>query len=161
AREKALTSQIEQIQARIEELTARLRDLDLDLDHLRITRKTLLVLAGEPDPASPPPPAPVVPGHPAYQQILTLMTSAGQPTRARDLCLALDLPLERKNIENTRAKLKRLVSLALLVETEPGLLAQPRPYSGNEPVTSTPHAAQAIKGASTHESPSQAGTAAG
>ena len=127
AREKALTSQIEQIQARIEELTARLRDLDLDLDHLRITRKTLLVLAGEPDPASPPPPAPVVPGHPAYQQILTLMTSAGQPTRARDHCLALDLPLERKNIENTRAKLKRLVSLGILVETEPGLFAQPRP----------------------------------
>ncbi|GAA3252702.1 hypothetical protein [Nonomuraea helvata] len=32
----------------------------------------------------------------------------------------LDLPLERKNIENTRAKLKRLVSLGILVETELG-----------------------------------------
>ncbi|WP_206641891.1 hypothetical protein [Nonomuraea polychroma] len=84
-------------------MTARLRDLDQDLDHLRITRKTLLVLAGEPRPASPPPPAPAVPDHPAYQQILTLMADTGQPSRARDLCLALDLPLARKNIENTRA----------------------------------------------------------
>lgn len=126
AREKALTSQIERTRDQIEELTARLRELDQDLDHLRITRKTLLVLAAEPDPAPPPPPAPVVPDHPAYQQILTLITG-GQPTRARDLCLALDLPLERKNIENTRAKLKRLVTLGILVETEPGLFAQSRP----------------------------------
>jgi hypothetical protein len=127
AREKALTGHIEQIQAQIEELTARLRDLDQDLDHLRITRKTLLVLAGELDPAPPPPPAAVVPDHPAYQQILTLMADIGQPSRARDLCLALDLPLARKNIENTRAKLKRLVSLGVLEEIEPGLFAQPRP----------------------------------
>jgi hypothetical protein len=126
-REKALTSHIEQIQAQIEELTARLRELDQNLDHLRITRKTLLVLAAEPDPALPPPPASVIPDHPAYQQILTLMSDAGQPTRARDLCLALDLPLARKNIENTRAKLKRLVTLGILVEAEPGLFARPRP----------------------------------
>jgi hypothetical protein len=126
AREKALTSQIEQTRDQIEELTSRLRELDQDLDHLRITRKTLLVLAAEPDPAPPPPPAPVVPDHPAYQHILALMASAGQPIRARDLCLALDLPLERKNIENTRAKLKRLVTLGVLVETEPGLFTQPR-----------------------------------
>lgn len=72
AREKALTSHLEQTQAQIEELTARLRDLDQDLDHLRITRKTLLVLAGEPDPASLPPPAPAIPDHPVYQQILLL-----------------------------------------------------------------------------------------
>ncbi|MEV4115468.1 hypothetical protein [Nonomuraea sp. NPDC049695] len=126
AREEALTSQIEQARDQIEELTARLQELDQDLDHLRITRKTLLLLAAEPDPAPPLPPAPVVPDHPSYQQILTLMTG-GQPTRARDLCPALDLPLERKNIENTRAKLKRLVTLGILVETEPGLFAQPRP----------------------------------
>jgi hypothetical protein len=128
AREKALSGHIEQIPTQIEELTARLRDLDQDLDHLRITRKTLLVvLAREPDPASPPPPAPAVPDHPAYRQILTLMADTGQPSRARDLCLALDLPLARKNIENTRAKLKRLVNLGILVEIEPGLFAQPRP----------------------------------
>ncbi|MDP9843691.1 hypothetical protein [Streptosporangium lutulentum] len=33
AREQVLTSQIEQTQAQIEELTGRLRDLDQDLDH--------------------------------------------------------------------------------------------------------------------------------
>ncbi|MER6178932.1 hypothetical protein [Streptosporangium sp. NPDC001681] len=126
AREQALTGQIEQARAQIEELTARLRELDQDLDHLRITRKTLLALASEPDPA-PPLPAPAFPGHPAYQQILTLMADTGQPTRARDLCLALDLPLVRNNIENTRAKLKRLVTLGILVEIEPGLFTQPRP----------------------------------
>lgn len=53
--------------------------------------------------------------------------TGGQPTRARDLCLALDLPMERENIENTRAKLNRLVTLGVLVEAEPGLFAQPRP----------------------------------
>jgi hypothetical protein len=127
AREKTLTSRIEQTHAQIEELTGRLRDLDQDLDHLRITRKTLLQLAEEPDPTPPPPPAPMVPDHPAYQQILTLMADTDQPSRARDLCLALDLPLARKNIENTRAKLKRLVSLGILVEIEPGLFAQHRP----------------------------------
>ncbi|GAA4049223.1 hypothetical protein [Nonomuraea soli] len=126
AREQALTEQIEQARAQIEELTARLHDLDQDLDRLRITRKTLLVLAAEPDPV-PPLPAPTLPGHPAYQQILTIMADTGQPTRARDLCLALGLPLVRNNIENTRAKLKRLVSLGILVEIEPGLFAPPRP----------------------------------
>lgn len=47
--------------------------------------------------------------------------------RARDLCQALDLPLKPKNIESTRHKLKRLVSLGVLAETEPGLFIQRRP----------------------------------
>ncbi|TDD10370.1 hypothetical protein E1292_07605 [Nonomuraea deserti] len=64
-RDKALTSQIEQTRDQIEELAGRLRELDQDLDHLRITRKTLLVLAAEPDPAPLPPPAPAVPALPA------------------------------------------------------------------------------------------------
>ncbi|MFB4276851.1 hypothetical protein ACBJ59_16270 [Nonomuraea sp. MTCD27] len=67
------------------------------------------------------------------------MTGTGRPTRARDLCSAL----ERKNFEDARAKLKRLVSLGIPVEIEPG------PLPGNEPMTSPPHPAQAIKGAST------------
>ncbi|TDD08250.1 hypothetical protein [Nonomuraea diastatica] len=127
AREKALTGQAEQMRAQIDELTARLRDLDQDIEHLKISRKTLLTLAEEPDPAPSPQPALVLPDHPAYQQILTILADTGQPMRARDLCLALDLPLARKNVENTRAKLKRLVSLGVLAETEPGLFAQPRP----------------------------------
>lgn len=78
-------------------------------------------------PAPPQQPAPVLSEHPAYQQVLTILADTGQPMRARDLCLALDLPLVRKNVENTRAKLKRLVSLGILTETEPGLFAQPCP----------------------------------
>jgi len=37
------------------------------------------------------------------------------------------LPIAAKNTENIRSKLKRLVSLGILIETEPGLFTQPRP----------------------------------
>jgi hypothetical protein len=67
------------------------------------------------------------PEHPAYQQILTAFADLGRPLRARDLCVALDLPILPKNTESIRAKLKRLVSRGILIETEPGLFAQPRP----------------------------------
>ena len=46
---------------------------------------------------------------------------------ARDPCIALDLPVMPKHVEGTRAKLKRLVGLAFLDETEPGLFQQARP----------------------------------
>ena len=104
----------------------RVRELDEAIDHLRITSKTLLALASKPatEPAGPPP---VLPGHPAYQQILTVFADAGRAMRARDLCQALDLPIAPKNTENIRSKLKRLASRGILVETEPGLFTQPRP----------------------------------
>ena len=126
AREQALTREAGQARALIDDLTAKLRELDEAIGHLRITRKTLLSLASEPaaEPAGPPP---VLPGHPAYQQILTVFADAGRPMRARDLCQAMDLPIVPKNTENIRIKLKRLVSRGILVETEPGLFTQPRP----------------------------------
>jgi hypothetical protein len=128
ARERALTSRLEQTQAEIDVLTTRLGELGEAVEHLRITRKTLIDLAGEDavtaEPATPPP---AVPEHPAYQQILTAFADQGRPLRARDLCQALDLPIVSKNTENIRAKLKRLVSRGILLETEPGLFTQPRP----------------------------------
>ncbi|WP_433413195.1 hypothetical protein ACQP1V_28845 [Microtetraspora malaysiensis] len=126
AREAALTCEAEQTRARIDELTARLHELDQAIDHLQITRKTLVSLASECDtePAAPPP---ALPDHPAYQQILTVFADVNRPLRARDLCQALDLPIVSKNTENIRSKLKRLVSRGILVETEPGLFTQPRP----------------------------------
>jgi len=126
AREQALTREAEQTRARIDDLAARLRELDEAIDHLRITRKTLLSLASEPatEPGEPPP---VLPGHPACQQILTVFADAARPMRARDLCQALDLPIALKNTENIRSKLKRLASRGILVETEPGMFTQPRP----------------------------------
>lgn len=126
AREQALAREAEQTRNQIDELAARLRELEEAIDHLRITRKTLLSLAGEPatEPAEPPP---ALPGHPAYQQILAVFAEAGRPMRARDLCQALDLPIVGRNTENIRSKLKRLVSRGILTETEPGLFTQPRP----------------------------------
>jgi hypothetical protein len=72
---KPTAREAEQARTMIDDLTARLRELDEAIDHLRISRKTLLSLAGEPatEPAEPPP---VLPGHPAYQQILTVFADA-------------------------------------------------------------------------------------
>jgi len=128
AREQALAREAEQARTQIDGLAARLRELDEAIDHLQITRKTLLSLAGEPgtgpEPAEPPP---VLPGHPLYQQILAVFADTARPMRARDLCQALDLPIAPKNTENIRSKLKRLASRGILIEAEPGLFTQPHP----------------------------------
>jgi hypothetical protein len=115
--------QAEQLRTRIEELTRQLGEIDAESESLRITRKTLLTLP-MPSPAAEPE-RPGIPDHPASQQILTTLTDAGRPMRARDLCQALDLPILPKNTEGIRSKLKRLVSRGILVETEPGLFARP------------------------------------
>jgi hypothetical protein len=138
AREQALAREAGDVQARIDELTARLGELGQAISDLQVTRKTLLALAGEDGArpaAEPAEPLPVLPGHPAYQQILTASADLQRPLRARDLCLALalaldldlDLPILPKNTESIRSKLKRLVSRGILIEAEPGLFAQPRP----------------------------------
>jgi hypothetical protein len=133
AREQALTREAGEIQARINELTARLRELEEAISDLQVTRKTLISLAGQDDgqpAAEPAGPSPALPDHPAYQQILTAFADLQRPLRARDLCLALDLPILPKNTESIRSKLKRLASRGILIETEPGLFAQPRPKPG-------------------------------
>lgn len=130
--ERELAEQAEQIRAHIEELTARLAELDTGVENLQITRTTLRAIAADilsgpvPEPALAPPAAPE---HPACQQILTVFADAGGPLRARDLCQALDLPIIAKNTEVIRSKLKRLVSRGILTDSEPeaGLFAQPRP----------------------------------
>ncbi|HEX4814678.1 MAG TPA: hypothetical protein VFV66_18205 [Nonomuraea sp.] len=115
AREHRLTCQIELTQAEIDTLTARLGELSEQVEHLRISRKTLISLAEEdPAPAEPLAP-PAVPDHPAYQQILTVFGEADDSLRARDVAVALDLPLTRNDIQNLRAKLKRLVGRGILV----------------------------------------------
>lgn len=130
AREQALAREASDVQARIDGLTVRLREVSEAISDLQVTRKTLISLASQDDaqPADAPAgSAPVLPEHPAYQQILTASTDLGRPLRARDLCVALDLPILPKNTESIRSKLKRLVSRGILIETEPGLFAQPRP----------------------------------
>jgi hypothetical protein len=124
ARERELDEEAGQLRSRVEELTARLGELDAENENLRITRKTLLAI---PAPvANDETPCPDVPDHPAYQQILTALTDADRPMRARDLCEALDLPILPKNTEGIRSKLKRLVTRGILTEPEPGLFTQPR-----------------------------------
>jgi hypothetical protein len=124
ARERELDEEAGQLRSRVEELTARLGELDAESESLRITRKTLLSIPA-PTPAAAPA-RPDVPDHPAYQQILTALTDADKPMRARDLCQALDLPIIPNNTEGIRSKLKRLVTRGILTEPEPGLFAQPR-----------------------------------
>jgi hypothetical protein len=129
AREQALAREAADVQARIDELTARLREVSEAVSDLQVTRKTLISLAGEDTQlaAEPAEPLPVLPDHPACQQILTAFADLQRPLRARDLCLALDLPIVPKNTEGIRSKLKRLVTRGILTETEPGLFTQPRP----------------------------------
>lgn len=109
------------------ELSARLRELEAEREALAITAKTIRALAPDLDLASPP--AQAVPDGEAYRQIMGVFDHEHRPLRARDVCLALDLPVLPKHTEGTRAKLKRLVSLGFLDETEPGLFAQPRPQA--------------------------------
>ena len=99
AREQALAREAGEAQAQIDELTARLRELNEAISDLQVTRKTLIALAGqdEDQPAADPAgPSPVLPDHPAYQQILDAFADLRRPLRARDLCVALDLPIVSK-----------------------------------------------------------------
>jgi transposase len=63
-------------------------------------------------------------GHPDYPRILAVFNEATGPLRARDVCEALDHELLPKNIEGTRAKLKRLVKLDILTEDDVGSFAR-------------------------------------
>jgi len=84
------------------------------------------------------PPAPALPDGAAYQQIMGVFDHEQRSLRARDLCQALDLPILPRHVEGTRAKLKRLVSLEFLDETEPGLFAQPRAQAQTAPADRRP-----------------------
>ena len=109
------------------------------LRHLQTSRDGSLAITTKPIRALGPdldleqPPAPPLPDGAPYQQIMDVFDYERRPLRGRDLCQALDLPIAPKHVEGTRAKLKRLVSLGLLDETEPGLFAQPRPQAPPAP----------------------------
>lgn len=120
-----VTAEAEATRERIEQFTARLSELDRQLEHLQITRTTLLALPPGPDARAAA--APELPQHPAYQQILTVFADERRPLRARDLCESLDLGFEPKKIEGIRAKLKRLEKIGILAQPEPGLFTQTHP----------------------------------
>jgi transposase len=104
-------------------LAARLREAEAEREALAITAKTVRTMAAGLDLEQPPPPG--LPDGAAYQQIMAVFEHERRPLRARDLCLALDPPVLPKHVEGNRVKLKRLVSLGFLDETEPGLFQQP------------------------------------
>jgi hypothetical protein len=118
--EDAARALTDDLRTQAEELQARLREAETHLQHLAITRKTVTALAGRiPTQVI----APDLPEHPDYPRILAVFNQATGPLRARDICEAPDHQLLPKNIEGTRAKLKRLVKLDILTEDDAGIFA--------------------------------------
>ncbi|MGW1106593.1 hypothetical protein [Streptomyces sp. NPDC002540] len=117
--EEAARTQADDLRAQIDDLQGRLREAERHLEHLAITRKTITSLADR-IPTSPP----ELPEHPDYPRILTAFHEATGPLRAKDVCQALGHELLPKNIEGTRAKLKRLVKLGVLIEPNTGSFAK-------------------------------------
>nr|WSS66862.1 hypothetical protein OG491_00380 [Streptomyces sp. NBC_01175] len=96
-----------------------MREAETHLEHLAITRTTVTSLADRLAAA-----APDLPEHPDYPRILAAFNHATGPIRARDVCQALGPELLPKNVEGTRAKLKRLVRLGILIEADTGSFAR-------------------------------------
>ncbi|WP_406470296.1 hypothetical protein [Streptomyces sp. NBC_01615] len=117
--ENAARAQTDDLRAQIGQLQTRLRETETHLEHLAITRKTVTGLADR-LPASPAD----LPEHPDYPRILAVFNEATGPLRAKDVCEALDHQLLPKNIEGTRAKLKRLVRLGIRTEVDTGSFAR-------------------------------------
>ncbi|WP_406724004.1 hypothetical protein WJ438_04160 [Streptomyces sp. GD-15H] len=115
--EDAARALADDLRTQVEELRDRLREAETHLKHLAITRKTVTGLA---DRLPARPSSPELPEHPDYPRILAVFNEAVGPLRARDVCEALDHELLPKNIEGTRAKLKRLVKLGILTEVDAG-----------------------------------------
>jgi PleD family two-component response regulator len=112
--EHAAQALADDLRTQIEELQRRLQEAETRLEHLAITHKTVTALADR-LPARTTPPE-----HPDYPRILTIFNEATGPLRARDICEALGHEPLPKNIEGTRAKLKRLVKLDVLTEVDAG-----------------------------------------
>jgi len=113
--ENAARAQADDLRAQIGQLQIRLWEAETHLEHLAITRKTVTGLADR-LPAGPAD----LPEHPDYPRILAVFNEATGPLRAKDICEAIDHELLPKNIEGTRAKLKRLVKLHILTEVDAG-----------------------------------------
>ncbi|MEU1125001.1 hypothetical protein ABZ371_15910 [Streptomyces sp. NPDC005899] len=115
--EDAARSLADDLRTQIAGLQNRLGEVETHLEHLAITRKTVTALADRlPAQTS----AADRPEHPDYPRILAVFNEATRPLRAREVCEALGHEQLPKNIEGTRAKLKRLVKLDVLTEADAG-----------------------------------------
>ena len=142
-----------QAQARIDELTARLRELNEAISDLQVTRKTLISLAGHDDgqpAAEPAGPPPVLPDHPAYQQILDRLRrppppppgprpvpGPGPADRAqehREHPLQAQAPGQPRHPHRDRTRLVRPATpITRPAGLRPGHLTQPRRRKGHQP----------------------------
>ncbi|WP_316770387.1 hypothetical protein [Streptomyces sasae] len=68
--------------------------------------------------------SPELPERPDYPRILAVFNATTGPLRARDICQALDFELLPKYVERTRTKMKRLVTIGILIEAEPGTFSK-------------------------------------
>ncbi|WP_245791797.1 hypothetical protein [Actinacidiphila rubida] len=109
AREQQIEAQAMALRTQIEQLTSHLGELERQLEHVQITRKTLADLP-EPDLPSAPPVTQDPPEHPAYEQILAALAATDRAMRAREVTVAIELPATATNVNNVRHKLKRLTS---------------------------------------------------
>jgi hypothetical protein len=128
--EDATRALADDLRAQIDDLQTRLREAETHLEHLAITRKTVTGLADRL-----PTTAPDLPEHPDYPRILAAFNHATGPLRAKDVCEALGHELQPKNVEGTRAKLKRLVKLGILTEADTGNFARRQEPTGPPPAT--------------------------
>ena len=122
-RENAAQAEADRLRAQITESSERLSAVEQVLSRLRVTRETILEMAG--DLAEP---ATETAGlSPVYRQILAVVEQAPDGLRVKDICRTFNTGLEPKHTESLRAKLKRMVARGILIEPEPGLFTLPRP----------------------------------
>ncbi|MFD4413540.1 hypothetical protein ACFVXW_22450 [Streptomyces sp. NPDC058251] len=113
------------LRTQIDALQTQLREAELRLEHLAITRTTITGLADRiPAQTVAPAGSLELPEHPDYPRILAVFNDTTGPLRARDICQALDFELLPKHVERTRARMKRLVTIGILTEAEPGTFSQ-------------------------------------
>jgi hypothetical protein len=136
-RQTVVAAAIATLREQIGTLTDELRLAENELNDLATTRTTLTRLTSTTGPAIPDD-GPL--DNTVYQQILhVLKTGDSTPIRAKDVCHALGIGTEPKDVEGVRAKLKRLVKRQILTETEPGPFALAAPTGpAEQPATSSP-----------------------
>jgi hypothetical protein len=164
AREAAARARVEELEAKIAELTSRLVDEREAWSRLRVTRETvaevLAALAGRDVTESAPLREPETPVETevrvvgaimvphwregltadvlpdVYRDIVEVIADASGPMQAKQIVPRIGLPAVTGKIEGTRGKLKRLVQRGWLVEDQPGRFAPAHQGPGGKSVNS-------------------------